>query len=35
MKLFSYLALALILGYMLAVFLDPSFPSIFEILEKF
>jgi hypothetical protein len=35
MKLIAYIAIGLVLGYALSIFLDPEFPSIFEILERF
>ena len=34
MKLIAYLLIALALGYALAVFLDPSFPDILEIIDN-
>ena len=34
MKLIAYLIIALALGYALAVFLDPSFPDILEIIDN-
>jgi hypothetical protein len=34
MKLLAYLVIALVLGYALAVFLDPSFPDILEIIDN-
>lgn len=34
MKLVTYIIIALVLGYALAVFLDPSFPSIIEIIDN-
>jgi len=34
MKLITTLLIALALGYALAVFLDPSFPSIIEIIDN-
>ena len=34
MKLLAYLLIALALGYALAVFLDPSFPDILEIIDN-
>jgi len=34
MKLIAYLIIALALGYALAVFLDPSFPDIWEIIDN-
>ena len=35
MKLIAYLLIALALGYALAVFLDPEFPGILDILNRF
>ncbi len=34
MKLLAYLLIALALGYALAVFLDPSFPDLLEIIDN-
>ena len=34
MKLIVYLLIALALGYALAVFLDPSFPDLLEIIDN-
>jgi len=34
MKLLAYILIALALGYALAVFLDPSFPDILEIIDN-
>ncbi len=34
MKLVTYIIIALVLGYALAVFLDPSFPDLLEIIDN-
>jgi hypothetical protein len=34
MKLIAYILLALALGYAIATFLDPSFPSLLEIIDN-
>jgi len=34
MKLLAYILIALALGYALAVFLDPSFPDLLEIIDN-
>lgn len=34
MRLLGYILLGLLIGYMIATFLDPEFPSILEIIDN-